>query len=208
MDNQLHYPAPMDTLLLIYIGLGLLHLTFRAEGLKRLGSLTKVLLMPTLLVYALLQGASFFLPTSLALATIGDYFLTKGNKAHNFTMGMVSFFLSHLCYSLYVACKPLHWIPLLISSCILLIILIYLILQLKGFPQALRYSLYLANLFTLTALCVGSGSLLASLGALAFIISDGMIAIGSLNRHQFSNTAEMALYILAQLLLVLGMVNL
>jgi hypothetical protein len=60
----------------------------------------------------------------------------------------------------------------------------------------------------MTALCFGSGSSLASLGALAFIISDGMIGMEALHRRRFSVITEMAVYILAQLLLVLGFVNL
>jgi len=90
----------------------------------------------------------------------------------------------------------------------MLIPMTYLLLLLKTSPVKLRYALYGLNLFIMTALCFGSGSPLASLGALAFIISDGMIGMEALHRRRFSVITEMAVYILAQLLLVLGFVNL
>jgi hypothetical protein len=104
--------------------------------------------------------------------------------------------------------RPLHQPLLVIGTLIALIPLIYLVLLLKASAVKLRYLLYGINLFVMTALCFGSGSHLASLGALAFIISDGMIAMDTLHRRRFSVVTEMAAYILAQLLLVQGLVNL
>ncbi|NLA96635.1 MAG: hypothetical protein GX836_00230 [Spirochaetales bacterium] len=198
----------MDTILLLYIALALLHLSLRAEGLKRPGSLTKVLLMPTLMAYVLANGAQPLLLVSLSLATLGDYFLTDGTRKAYFTLGMVSFALAHLLYSIHLLLRPLHQPLLVIGTLIALIPLIYLVLLLKASAVKLRYLLYGINLFVMTALCFGSGSHLASLGALAFIISDGMIAMGTLHRRRFSGVTEMAAYILAQLLLVQGLVNL
>lgn len=198
----------MDTILLLYIALALLHLSLRAEGLKRPGSLTKVLLMPTLMTYVLANGAQPLLLVSLSLATLGDYFLTDGTRKAYFTLGMVSFALAHLLYSIHLLLRPLHQPLLVIGTLIALIPLIYLVLHLKASAVKLRYVLYGINLFVMTALCFGSGSHLASLGALAFIISDGMIAMDTLHRRRFSVVTEMAAYILAQLLLVQGLVNL
>ena len=198
----------MDTILLLYIALALLHLSLRAEGFKHLGSLTKVLLMPTLMAYVLVNGAQPFLLVSLSLATLGDFFLTDSTRKAYFTFGMVSFALAHLLYSIHLLLRPLHWPLLVIGTLITLIPLIYLVLLLNASPVKLRYVLYGLNLFVMTSLCFGSGSHLASMGALAFIISDGMIAMGTLHRRRFSVVTEMAAYILAQLLLVLGLVNL
>lgn len=198
----------MDTFLLLYIGLAMIHLSLRSEGLKNLGSLTKVLLMPLLMMYVLKNGAKPLLLCSLALATVGDYFLTKASRKNTFTLGMISFALAHLCYSMHILLTPLQWLPIGIGLLLVLAPFFYLLKLLKYSPFKIRYILYAVNLFAMTVLCFGSGSMLASLGALAFIISDGMIAMGSLNRHQCTVTTEMAMYILAQLLLILGLVTL
>lgn len=208
LENPLQYPERMDTILILYITLALLHLSLRAEGLNRLGSLVKVLLMPTLMVYVLGNGAQPFLLISLSFATLGDYFLTDSSRKPYFILGMVSFALAHLLYSAHLLLRPLQWPGLLIGALLMLIPMTYLLLLLKTSPVKLRYALYGLNLFIMTALCFGSGSPLASLGALAFIISDGMIGMEALHRRRFSVITEMAVYILAQLLLVLGFVNL
>ncbi|MFA6732041.1 MAG: lysoplasmalogenase family protein, partial [Sphaerochaeta sp.] len=72
----------------------------------------------------------------------------------------------------------------------------------------LKYLLYALNLSAMSALCVGSGSLVCMLGALAFLFSDGMIALDSLGVRTSKKISEMSLYILAQLLLVLGFTTL
>jgi uncharacterized membrane protein YhhN len=198
----------MHTILLLYITLAMLHLSFRSEGLKQLGSLTKVLLMPTLMAYVLATNAQPLLLVSLSLATLGDYVLTDSTRKTYFTLGMISFALSHLMYSIHLSLHPLHLPLLVIGALITLIPLICLALLLKASPVKVRYALYGLNLFVMTALCFGSGSFPATLGALAFIISDGMIAMGTLHRRRFNVITEMAAYILAQLLLVLGLVNL
>ncbi len=208
LQYLLYYPQCMDTILLLYIILSMIHLSVRSEGLKRIGSVTKVLLMPTLMAYVLTHGAHPLLLASLACATLGDYFLTESTRTSYFTLGMISFAIAHLLYSSHLLLHPLNWIALAIGSLVLLIPFTFLLLLLRTSPVKVRYALYGLNLFIMAALSFASGSFLVISGALAFIISDGMIAMGTLQRRQFSVITEMAVYILAQLLLVLGLVQL
>lgn len=198
----------MDTLLFVYLCLVLLHLSMRVDGCKPAGDLTKVLLMPTLALYVLTQGAYPLLVASLACATVGDACLTKGRKTRFFAIGMWAFATCHVLYSAYIATTYIRWLPALAALLILLIPYGFFLKLLKGHHHAIRYALYAANLVILTSLCVGSGTILAIFGALAFLLSDAMIVLTILDRPIGSTVSEMAAYTVAQLALVLGLLHL
>ncbi len=193
----------MDTYLILYITLGLLHLSLRSEGCRKTGSLVKILLMPVLILYVFSKGCLPWVVASLGFATIGDALLIKGHTGKCFLFGMGFFALVHLSYSLHLLSGPLNRTRVISAGLVLLIIFLFFVKMLTRHTSWVQYALYALNLCVLAALCAGA-SVLGFLGALAFILSDSMIALDSLGKDHFSSTSEMTSYILAQLLLVLG----
>lgn len=198
----------MDTSLIPYLILSFLHLSLRSEGKHRAVVATKALLMPSLALFVPRTQAYGYLLLGLALATAGDVVLTKSIQYRWFLAGMVLFALSHIAYSLQLLSTSISPFPALIAFAILAMTAFVLIRTLGKGKGWLKYLLYALNLSAMSALCVGSGSLVCMLGALAFLLSDGMIALDSLGVRTSKKISEMSLYILAQLLLVFGFTTL
>lgn len=198
----------MDTSLIPYLILSFLHLSLRSEGKHRAVVATKALLMPSLALFVPRTQAYGYLLLGLALATAGDVVLTKSIQYRWFLAGMVLFALSHIAYSLQLLSTSVSPFPALIAFAILAMTAFVLIRTLGKGKGWLKYLLYALNLSAMSALCVGSGSLVCMLGALAFLLSDGMIALDSLGVRTSKKISEMSLYILAQLLLVFGFTTL
>ncbi len=200
----MHYPIYMNTILLVYLGISFAHLSFRSEGYQFIGDLTKILLMPILIVYVMQQGSYPLIVAALLFATLGDALLTKGHKGSSFIWGMASFAVCHIFYSIHVLSLGVDWILTAIAFAGLLIpygLLYRLIGKQKGSVKYLAYSVLL---FILASLLTGLASLLCIVGILLFIISDTMIGLDSLELKHVSGTSEMGSYILAQLFLILG----
>ncbi|MGH0052116.1 MAG: lysoplasmalogenase family protein, partial [Sphaerochaetaceae bacterium] len=193
------------TFLFFYLIISFAHLSFRSEGYKLLGDVTKILLMPTLGLYVMQHGSSPLLVGALCFATIGDALLTKGHQGRHFLWGMGSFGLCHFFYISYILLVGVDWILTAIAIAALLIpygLLVRLIGKQKG---SVKYLVYAALLAILAALCTGLSSLYCILGILLFIVSDTLIGLDSLDMKKTSNTSEMGSYILAQLFLILGL---
>lgn len=201
---SVHYAKGMNTIILFYVGVSFLHLSLRSQGYKTLGDVTKILLMPILILFVLQSGSYPLLVVSLSFATLGDGFLTKGHQGSCFLWGMGAFAVAHSLYALQVLSLDVDWILAGIALASLSVpfgLFTRLIGKQKGRPPYVAY----AALFTiLAALMIGLQSLLCTLGVLLFIVSDTMIGLDSLNLKHFTNTSEMGSYILAQLLLILG----
>jgi len=194
----------MNTILLVYLGISFAHLSFRSEGYQFLGNLTKVLLMPTLMLFLMQQGNYPLLLAALLFATIGDALLTKGNQGTLFLWGMASFAVCHIFYGIHVLSLGVDWILTAIAFAGLMIpysLLYRLIGKQKG---SVKYLAYTMLLFMLASLLTGLASLLCIMGILLFILSDTMIGMDSLAMKHVNDTSIMASYILAQLSLVLG----
>jgi len=202
------YRTHMDHSLIPYLILSFLHLSMRSEGKHGAIVVTKALLMPSLALFVPKTQAYGFLLLGLALATAGDVLLTKSKQYRWFLAGMAFFAASHIAYSLQLLTASLSLLPALIAFALLSVSACILIRTLGKGKGWLKYLLYALNLSATSALCVGSGSLLCILGALAFLLSDGMIALDSLGVRTSKKISEMSLYILAQLLLVLGFTTL
>ncbi len=195
----------MNTILLFYLGISFAHLSFRSEGYQILGDLTKILLMPILILFVMQRGSFPLLVAALLFATLGDALLTKGHQDKYFLWGMSSFAVCHIFYSIHVLSLGVDWILTAIAFAGLLIpygLLYRLIGKQKGNGKYLVYS---ALLCMLASLLTGLSSLLCIFGVLLFIVSDVMIGLDSLNMKQVSGTSEMGSYILAQLFLILGL---
>lgn len=194
----------MNTILLVYLGISFAHLSFRSVGYQFLGNLTKVLLMPTLMLFLMQQGNYPLLLAALLFATIGDALLTKGHQGSHFIWGMASFAVCHIFYGIHVLLLGVDWILAAIAFSGLMIpysLLYRLIGKQKGSAKYLAYAMLL---FMLASLLTGLASLLCIMGILLFILSDTMIGMDSLAMKHVNDTSIMGSYILAQLLLVLG----
>lgn len=194
----------MNTILLVYLGISFAHLSFRSVGYQFLGNLTKVLLMPTLMLFLMQQGDYPLLLAALLFATIGDALLTKGHQGSHFIWGMASFAVCHIFYGIHVLLLGVDWILAAIAFSGLMIpysLLYRLIGKQKGSAKYLAYAMLL---FMLASLLTGLASLLCIMGILLFILSDTMIGMDSLAMKHVNDTSIMGSYILAQLLLVLG----
>lgn len=194
----------MYTSLVPYLILSFLHLSLRSEGKHRAAVVTKALLMPSLALFVPKTQAYSCLLLGLAFATAGDVLLTKSKQYRWFLAGMALFALSHIAYSLQLLSTSISPLPTLIAFAILAVGCMVLIRTLGKGKGRLKYLLYALNLSAMSALCAGSGSIVCILGALAFLISDGMIALDTMGVRTSKKISEMSLYILAQLLLVLG----
>ena len=194
----------MNTILLVYLGISFAHLSFRSVGYQFLGNLTKVLLMPTLMLFLIQQGNYPLLLAALLFATIGDALLNKGHQGSHFTWGMASFAVCHIFYGIHVLLLGVDWILAAIAFSGLMIpysLLYRLIGKQKGSAKYLAYAMLL---LMLASLLTGLASLLCIMGILLFILSDTMIGMDSLAMKHVNDTSIMGSYILAQLLLVLG----
>jgi len=198
------YRTNMYTSLVPYLILSFLHLSLRSEGKHRAAVVTKALLMPSLALFVPKTQAYSCLLLGLAFATAGDVLLTKSKQYRWFLAGMALFALSHIAYSLQLLSTSISPLPTLIAFAILAAGCMVLIRTLGKGKGRLKYLLYALNLSAMSALCAGSGSIVCILGALAFLISDGMIALDTMGVRTSKKISEMSLYILAQLLLVLG----
>lgn len=202
----------MNSLLIAYLILCTLHMTFRSEGLSRFSRITKLLLMPSLLAYFLSlqteEGISTLLVILALLAgTLGDALLVNDHKGRLFFAGMGSFFLGHICYITYLAlhCKSLAY--LLVAVLFLAYPLFRIIKSIQVPPYGVYLGIYATILGILIAFSAGSGSLACILGAIAFSVSDYFIAKDTIGVKTYGPIAVMETYTLAQLLLVLGILS-
>jgi uncharacterized membrane protein YhhN len=165
------------------------------ESLPRL--LTKLALMPTLTVWARLQGGPVLLLAGLAASLVGDYLL----EVDLLVPGMAAFGVAHLCYVLLFSRRTTSrsWAVLAAYGVVWLgaLILLWQGLGDDRLPVA-GYSL----LVTATAVTSAWYGWRSGIGGLLFLISDALIGV-ELAGNEFTGRPYlvMALYCLAQYLL-------
>ncbi len=203
----------MNIFLLIYLGLTIIHMSFRSENLKRASAISKVLLMPSLFLYYLSLNTDttllfWLICLALLLGTAGDTFLLAGHSGKLFYAGMLCFFVGHLAYITYFFLHLQSW-PYFLSALLVLAFPLYKII-LSFFPskEAPLLGIYATILIVLTSFCVSALSFIATVGAIFFAISDYLIALDIVEKRTFSETAVMGTYTLAQLLLIVGILHL
>jgi uncharacterized membrane protein YhhN len=203
----------MNIFLLIYLILSIGHMSFRSENMKWPSSISKVLLMPALLIYYLTQKAETgmlcqLITLALLLGTIGDAFLLAGHKGKRFYAGMLCFFVGHLAYITYFVLHLQSWLYFLFVLLVLAFPLYKIILSFFPSKDAPLLGIYATILIVLASFCASALSLIAMGGALLFAVSDYLIAMDIVGKRTFSETAIMGTYTLAQLLLIVGILSL
>ncbi len=213
--------------LLIYI----LDVTFCliAIGRKssRLYALTKMFLMPLLcIVYFVFLPASAigvyyqrFVAIALGFHTLGDIFLLfpRNKSRHMFYLGMLSFFIGHIFYSLWFSRAQVghtkQWAIIVLIVCILLEYGIFRQLMLgprKYAPILVPYSFGLCAIAVSIASTAGNGSplyatFISLLGVSLFFFSDFCIMRRMVRLPLFGQMVVMTTYIAGQSLIILGM---
>jgi len=179
--------------------------------LSVLVQMSKIMLMPLLLGYYLTMqtetGIFPLLVTAALIAdTAGDAFLLSQNH-RSFIAGSVSFSFGHIMYITYMF-MHLHAPYLMIPVFILSFYPYYKAVGLaKKTSMKLLVCLYSGLLGILVMACCASGSLLASIGSVFFVLSDSMLGL-NLVKQKYSPIPIMCTYIIAQLFIISGILSL
>jgi uncharacterized membrane protein YhhN len=177
--------------------------------------------MPLLMLFYLLNASviNYFILTALAFGFLGDVFLLKAEKQSRILAGIVSFLIGHIFYisvfvgnsysSLDIPLWSLLFLLPYIGGALLLLKKLFPSMQFMKLPAIVYMSVIFLMSF-LSVLRVWTVSFLSFLltfaGSLSFILSDSLLAFDLFTvRLKKSDTAVMTTYILAQLLIVLGL---
>jgi uncharacterized membrane protein YhhN len=211
--------------LLIYSLIGALNILSAVIELPMLRTVTKPLLMPMLMLYVISQTHIIIrnkLIFILVFAWLGDVFLLfQGNSSLYFQLGLGSFLIMQIGYirlfSLQSSTGKFNvgqWFSLSIIL-VLIYVVGFLAFLLPLIPAALYipvslYALALgAMLYAAYLRKLDSSYYFIFIGAILFVISDSLLALA---KFYFSFTGNsiyvMFTYILAQLLLIIGLCKL
>lgn len=143
--------------------------------------------------------------SGLILSFLGDVFLLFG---WGFMPGLGSFLLAHICYIIYffkIKKKNVwSWLPFVFLYLGSFIYYIYPYLNEMKIPVVI----YGITIATMLYFSISTYSLLLILGAILFVISDSVLAINMFVEHSTEKElVVMITYVLAQLMLVLGVVG-
>lgn len=143
--------------------------------------------------------------SGLILSFLGDVFLLFG---WGFMPGLGSFLLAHICYIIYfLKIKKKNvwsWLPFVFLYLGSFIYYIYPYLNEMKIPVVI----YGITIATMLYFSISTYSSLLILGAVLFVISDSVLAINMFVQHSIGKElVVMITYVLAQLMLVLGVVG-
>lgn len=213
------YYFALSMLTLIFFTVAAAEVVLAQKKLHKLRWFTKPLLLPFIIVLYLLQTGEIagYLLAGLFAVWVGDLFLLSESKKTSYT-GFGFFFLGHILYAL-AFIQGLSLPPSLSAELfagILLftgmIIVLMMKIRMEGaslyFPAgvyflvlgAMGFSAYYRFIFV-----PGILSGLTLVGALLFIISDIILIYSMLHRLSHSQAIVMSTYIVAQVLIVAGM---
>ncbi len=199
----------MNSFLLVYLILCIIHMSFRSEHMKWPSSISKAMLMPALLSYYLTMNTEtgifpLLITLALLLSTAGDALLLAGHRGKLFYAGMLCFFAGHLAYITYFILHLQSWGYFLFTMMVLAFPTYRVILSFFPSKRAPLLGLYALTLMVLTSFCASALSFIATMGALFFAFSGYLIALDILEKRTFSEIAIVGTYTLAQLLVIVG----
>ncbi len=219
---------PLGYLFLIpFAVLAAVHLKACFDGSRRFADVSKLFLMPLLLVYYLgavfTAGARIFWPVIAAhvFSTAGDYFMRDEGDPIRVCAGIAFFLLAQISYIIFGVPLVLWerlplWLPLAVAA-IYAAGFVYSFLFLKAYIKRLKWivigymlSICLMSWFFVMAACSlpSVPSILLAAGSLLFILSDSMLSqklfVTGFPKERFF---VMITYIAAQTLMVIGAAN-
>ncbi|MFT4299281.1 MAG: lysoplasmalogenase [Aeromicrobium sp.] len=188
------------------------HVALLAARVSPWDSVTKCLAAPLLIGWLLQVGAPRILALAMLFCLGGDFFLERDGM---FLAGMACFALAHVCFIAFFASRGAlgrlraqpELIGVLAAAAVGLVVLVW-----KGIDDPVVQAvlpLYAALLCGTTATALVTERL-AGLGAVAFLVSDSIIALTVFERvtaTRLTDVAIMALYLAAIALLALGGAN-
>ncbi|QQO10468.1 lysoplasmalogenase [Breznakiella homolactica] len=211
-------PPVTEVVLGLFICNALLHLVFSYLSINIPRAITKVLIMPLLLLFYLLTARDLTVMVILAavFGWLGDVFLLKISSTRFFRLGLASFLIGHLCYipAMIQFTGDVHVLALVISL-IIAVPLAYLVIKFVNPDKPMRipaavYSLVIV-LMSVTALQLmlfrmdGQG-FAVFIGSLCFLISDSLLAFFTFGTMPKRGSFYIMLpYILAQTFIVIGL---
>jgi uncharacterized membrane protein YhhN len=212
-----------NDLITLYVIFGLaLMVIILAEAINKpvLRYYSKPLLMPCLLVYywILSPDASYLVMGALWFAFLGDVFLMFSTRKIFFILGLGSFLLCHIFYIIYFiradmfpsGVPALFWLALI--AYVTAGTTLYMMLKRNLGDMKLPVIIYIFTILFMSFLCAAryyhfkeTAFWHPFAGSLLFIISDAILAFNHFKKTiRFSGVLVMSTYILAQLLIIFG----
>lgn len=183
--------------------------------------ISKPLLMPLLIVVYLLSGCQvdFLVVAALFFGFLGDTFLL--GSGNFFLLGLVSFLIGQLCYiAAFLTQSRLSLMRPAVFA-VLLPYLFYSFVVCRALLPSVEKKMYPAVIFYMVCLlamsfaaftamyCGHTGGRWIFAGSLFFVASDSILAFQTFqkNRGKYVNVLIMLTYLIAQSLIVYGMVH-
>ncbi|QVK16751.1 lysoplasmalogenase [Mycoplasmatota bacterium] len=208
--------------LIVFILISFLHLTFEIKNYKQGRQITKPLLMPLLLLYYLfsVSNPNYYIIIALVCGFLGDVFLLWASKQSFLLIGLLAFLTGHIFYILvflnstqYLNTVPYHFYIFLIPYLLLGIYILkqlFPVIKLMKIPTTIYMSIIIIMSFTsLTRMFSVPflSFLLTFIGSLCFLLSDTILAFDLFKQHKkYNDVYVMSTYILAQFLIILGLI--
>lgn len=208
-------------ILAVFIIISLLNLTFEVIKYKQGRHLTKPMLMPLLLLFYLLNVSdpNNYIIVALVCGFLGDVFLMCTSKQTYVLAGLTAFLIGHIFYIIiflnsteFLNAIPSYFFIFLFPYLILgpyLLKQLYPSLKSMKVPTTIYMSIIILMSFTsLTRIFTVPflSFILTFIGSLCFLLSDTILAFDLFKQTKKYNTIYiMSTYILAQFLIVLGL---
>ncbi|WP_426094375.1 lysoplasmalogenase [Flavobacterium sp. DSR2-3-3] len=210
-----------------FIGFSLVYLSFIFFGNEYTAWFLKPFLLPFLLLAVYFQerfSTKNILLTALTLSWVGDIILMFADKGElYFIAGLIAFLLSHISYIILFSkqlkinlkkSKIIFWVGVTAIAFYLIVIMLILLpslgdLKIPVFVYALTISIML--LFALKGFLNWQkpANSYILIGAIVFVASDSLLAFDKFYAPlQYSSLLIMATYLLAQYLIVIGILKL
>ncbi len=212
----------MEQILLgIFILISVIHLFTAFFEIEKPRKITKLFLLPLLLIYFILTTGKLFIPVLFAavFGWLGDFFLIDIEKPVRFKLGLASFLLGHLCYiPSFILFTGTFEIQVLIISYIIAIPLGFLIVKAiapakEMMIPVILYTLVILSMsiFALQLMLynITPWSIMVFIGSLLFICSDTILAFFTFRKKPKRGDFYIMLpYISAQTFIIIGLAHL
>ncbi|WP_426063277.1 lysoplasmalogenase [Flavobacterium sp. DSP2-3-1] len=216
-----------NVLLNSFIGFSLVYISFIFFGNENTAWFLKPFLLPFLLLAVYFQetfSTKKILLSALTLSWVGDIILMFADKGElYFIAGLIAFLLSHISYIILFSkqlkinlkkSKIIFWVGVTAIAFYLIVIMLILLpslgdLKIPVFVYALTISIML--LFALKGFLNWQkpANSYILIGAIVFVASDSLLAFDKFYAPlQYSSLLIMATYLLAQYLIVIGILKL
>ena len=201
-----------------YALVGAINLASAIRFMEGLRKLTKIALMPVLLLFYFISVAEILAVVIIAIvfSWLGDIFLIRKDEPKFFRLGLVAFLLSHVFYIVALVSITIGFhIPALIISIVAALIIEVILPKVIKPPKAMRIPVIIYGAVIL-AMCVFAlqymisnitpGSILIFAGSIVFVFSDSLMSyLAFREKPKYFNAITMLPYILAQGFIVFGL---